>query len=99
MATRTAIAISLHRRDEIYLPTVYGTSQLCEVDATEAAAHNQRRKDLFWAMYSLDRLAAFILNRPSFLTDKDIDVDVSPVALTNYAFTNLSAVTRSDDVA
>lgn len=76
-ATRTAVAINLHRRDDVYLPTVFGLAYSESHNSAEIAAHNQRRKDLFWALYSLDRLAAFILNRPPSLADTDVDVDVS----------------------
>ena len=57
----------------------------------ETAAHNQRRKDLFWALYSLDRLAAFIFNQSPCLADSDIDVDVSFVYLDGLSLANASS--------
>lgn len=81
IATRTAVAINLHRKDDVYLPTVFGSATLQGLDSEETSLHNQRRKDLFWALYSLDRLGGFVLNRPPSLADTDIDVDVSAWSL------------------
>jgi hypothetical protein len=74
---RTIVATSLHRRDDIYLPTVYPTWPTIKEEPAVVSARNQRRKDLFWAFYSLDRLTMFTLNRPASIKDEDIDVDVS----------------------
>lgn len=59
------------------MPTVYPSWPAFGEDAAIASARNQRRKDLFWAFYSLDRLTMFALNRPASIKDEDIDVDVS----------------------
>lgn len=80
VATRTAVAINLHRRDDVYLPTVFEAGSPDGQNSEEISAHNQRRKDLFWALYSLERLAAFILHRPTSLSDGDIDVDVGSLS-------------------
>lgn len=77
LAGRTAVAINLHRRDDIYMPTTYPLWPACDEDPSVVSARNRRRKDLFWAFYSLDRLAMFTLNRPASIKDEDIDVDVS----------------------
>lgn len=73
---RTAIAISLHRRDDVYLPTVYPSWPAVDDEPATISLRNQRRKDLFWAFYSIDRLTTFLLNRPGSIKDEDIDVEV-----------------------
>ncbi|KEF52351.1 uncharacterized protein A1O9_11591 [Exophiala aquamarina CBS 119918] len=78
---RTAIAISLHRRDDIYLPTVYPSWPAVDEEPATISARNQRRKDLFWAFYSLDRLTMFTLNRPASIKDEDIDVELPPLTM------------------
>ncbi|KAF2008627.1 hypothetical protein BU24DRAFT_94379 [Aaosphaeria arxii CBS 175.79] len=78
LATRTAIAINLHRKDDIFLPTIYPGWPVTSEDSNTVSARNQRRKDLFWALYSLDRLTVFILNRPVSIREEDIDVDLPP---------------------
>lgn len=91
LAGRTAVAISLHRRDDIYMPTVYPSWPAVDEEPAMVTAHNQRRKDLFWAFYSLDRLTTFTLNRPASIRDEDIDVDVSLITL-SAAHANLLTV-------
>lgn len=86
---RTAVAISLHRRDDIYMPTVYSSWPAVGEEPAVVSARNQRRKDLFWAFYSLDRLTMFTLNRPASIKDEDIDVDVSLAACSTSLPVNL----------
>ncbi|CAH0057998.1 unnamed protein product [Clonostachys solani] len=70
MAARAAIAIGIHRKDSVYLPPLSNEYP----DAQRLQHHNDRRKNIFWAIYSLDRLATFTLCRPPALRDADIDV-------------------------
>lgn len=81
LAARTAIAIDIHRKDEIYLPLVAASFP----DAETLSKHNRRRKDIFWAIYSLDRLVMFTLSRPSALRDHDIDIEASRNVQTSVA--------------
>lgn len=71
MAARTAMAIRLHRRDDVYNALQLGTPEM------DAVRHNEKRKNIFWAVYNLDRLATFTLSQPPSIRDSDIDVDVS----------------------
>lgn len=73
LAARTAVSISIHRKDEVYLPLVAGLFP----DEDALKKHNESRKNVFWALYSLDRLTMFTLSRPAALRDDDIDVEVS----------------------
>ena len=78
LASRTALAISLNRRDSVYLPTVESG-----IDGEGLLqAHNERRTNIFWALYGLDRLAMFTLNMPPSIRDEDIDIAVSDVLRT-----------------
>lgn len=72
LAARTAVAIGIHRKDEVYLPLVVGLFP----DDYALTKHNACRKDIFWALYSLDRLTMFTFSRPAALRDHDIDVEV-----------------------
>ena len=72
LATRTAIALRLHRRDDVYfalLPPI--------ADPGVKRRHNEKRKDIFWGVYCLDRLTMHVLGLPPGIRDQDIDVDVS----------------------
>jgi hypothetical protein len=73
LAARMAVAIGIHRKDEFYLSYVAASF----TDEGSLSKHNARRKDIFWAVYSLDRLAMFTLSRPSAIRDHDFDVEVS----------------------
>lgn len=72
-AARTALSIGIHRRDEVYFPSILDTFH----DEAALRAHNEKRKNIFWAVYCLDRLAVFTLGLPPAIRDSDIDVDVS----------------------
>ena len=73
LAARTAIAIGIHRKDDVYLPPQAGTF----ADEKSLYRHNERRKNIFWAIYSLDRLLMFTLLRPGAFRDDEIDVEAS----------------------
>ena len=73
VASRTAISLGLHRRDDVYL----AAQSSFFTDSSALQAHNNHRKNVFWSLYSLDRLCMFILNKPPSIRDEDIDVDVS----------------------
>lgn len=73
MASRTALALGINRKDDVYLAScmaAFGTPEALD-------AHNEWRKNVFWALYSLDRVCVFILGKPPAIRDQDIDVDVS----------------------
>ncbi|KAI0891508.1 hypothetical protein F4806DRAFT_304861 [Annulohypoxylon nitens] len=72
LAARTAVAIGIHRKDEVHLPLVADLFQ----DEDSLQKYNECRKDVFWALYSLDRLTMFTLSRPAALRDDDIDVEM-----------------------
>ncbi|WVW80532.1 hypothetical protein I302_102517 [Kwoniella bestiolae CBS 10118] len=72
MAARTALALRLHRRDDVYKQ---GFLNPDEVDWRQ----NEKRKNIFWAVYNLDRLATFVLNQPPSIRDCDVDVDLPSV--------------------
>lgn len=91
MAARTVITVGLHRRDEVYLASVMHTIQ----DETVLKVHNARRKNLFWAIYSLDRLATFSLSQPPALRDCDIDVEVSDLLVYRAQYNQLPTVTAA----
>jgi hypothetical protein len=74
LAVRTAIALDLHRRDDIYL----GRHAFIGSDEAVLASLNEQRKNVFWAVYNLDRLGVYMFGRPPAIRDEDIDVDVSP---------------------
>lgn len=73
LAARTIIAIGIHRKDDVYLPQIIGSFD----DENALSKHNECRKDIFWALYSIDRLTMFTFSRPAALRDHDIDVEVS----------------------
>ncbi|KAK6907807.1 hypothetical protein I203_101808 [Kwoniella mangroviensis CBS 8507] len=73
MAARTALALRLHRRDDIYKQ---GFLDPNEIDWRQ----NEKRKNIFWAVYNLDRLATFVLNQPPSIRDSDVDVDLPSVS-------------------
>lgn len=72
MATHTAIAINLHRKDEIFLPPY-----LVTMDPITVERLNEHRKNIFWTLYVLDRLVLSCLGYPPSIRDDDIDIDVS----------------------
>ncbi|KAK6906725.1 hypothetical protein I203_100712 [Kwoniella mangroviensis CBS 8507] len=72
-AARAAMTINIHRRDDIYLASLMGLNH----DQDEFKKHNELRKNIFWAIYCLDRLASFTLGQPLSIRDSDIDVDDS----------------------
>jgi len=64
--------IRLHRRDPAYANGFF--------DPNDAGWKlNEKKKNIFWAVYSLDRLASFIISQPHSIRDADIDVDVSAI--------------------
>ncbi|WRT70611.1 uncharacterized protein IL334_007609 [Kwoniella shivajii] len=71
-AARAAMAINIHRKDDIYLAPLLGPSQ----DKSDFKEHNELRKNIFWAIYCLDRLAAFTLGQPVSIRDSDVDVEL-----------------------
>ncbi|WWC98680.1 hypothetical protein V866_005573 [Kwoniella sp. B9012] len=71
-AARAAMTINIHRRDDIYLAPLMGSNH----DKAEFKQHNELRKNIFWAIYCLDRLASFTLGQPLSIRDSDIDVDL-----------------------
>nr|XP_031860232.1 uncharacterized protein CI109_004364 [Kwoniella shandongensis]KAA5527304.1 hypothetical protein CI109_004364 [Kwoniella shandongensis] len=75
LAMRTAVIINLHRRDQVYLPTVAPSF----ATETELQAHNERRKNIFWALYCLDRLSMFTQGHPPCIRDCDVDVELPSV--------------------
>ncbi|KAL1409281.1 hypothetical protein Q8F55_006114 [Vanrija albida] len=78
-AARTALSIGIHRRDEVYFPGILDTFH----DEAALRAHNEKRKNIFWAVYSLDRLAVFTLGLPPAIRDSDIDVDQPTVPISS----------------
>ncbi|ORY29824.1 hypothetical protein BCR39DRAFT_163840 [Naematelia encephala] len=77
LAARTAIALDLHRRDDVYLASVSGS-----MDQAVLIRHNEGRKNLFWALYSLDRLTVLTLSRPPAIQDAIIDVEFPSIPVT-----------------
>ncbi|WWC65156.1 uncharacterized protein I303_107770 [Kwoniella dejecticola CBS 10117] len=77
-AARAAMAINLHRRDDVYFNPLLAS----EEEKNNFEKHNELRKNIFWAIYCLDRLAAFTLGQPMSVRDSDVDVDLlsNPVA-------------------
>jgi hypothetical protein len=71
------MALGLHRCDDVYLPTLCSSWPVNTEDPAVVVTLNQRRKDLFWALYSIDRLTIFVINQPVSIQEADIDVDVS----------------------
>ncbi|OXB33938.1 transcription factor [Cryptococcus neoformans] len=70
MATHTAIAINLHRKDEIFLPPY-----LVTMDPITVERLNEHRKNIFWTLYVLDRLVLSCFGYPPSIRDDDIDID------------------------
>nr|XP_019051181.1 hypothetical protein I302_01630 [Kwoniella bestiolae CBS 10118]OCF30111.1 hypothetical protein I302_01630 [Kwoniella bestiolae CBS 10118] len=70
-AARAAMLINIHRRDDIYIAPMLGSNQ----DKASFQKHNELRKNIFWAIYCLDRLASFTLGQPLSIRDSDVDVD------------------------
>ncbi|KAL7915570.1 hypothetical protein GGI35DRAFT_466927 [Trichoderma velutinum] len=77
LAARTATAISIHRKDEVYLPLMAPFFP----DRDALTRHNALRKNVFWAIYSLDRLTMFTLSRPAAMRDHDIDIELPSTPL------------------
>ncbi len=73
IAARTAIAIDLHRRDDVYFARHPDVGS----DETTRTLMNKRRIDIFWSLYNTDREMVYMLGRPAAIRDEDIDVDVS----------------------
>lgn len=69
MAARTALMLRLHRKD-----ASEGTASASP--GNEQWRLIEKRKNIFWAVYNLDRLATFILNQPPSIRDSDIEVEV-----------------------
>lgn len=61
LATRLCIEIGLHRRTKV----------------RQATLKAEIEKRLFWSCYFLDREVSIALGRPSAVSDRDIDVQVS----------------------
>ena len=74
VGVRTAVAINMHRNDEVFLAPYRS-----HMDAAALDALNDHRKRVFWTLYLIERLVQYLFGHPPVIRDEDIDVEVSSI--------------------